>query len=459
LVQELSFCSRYLVSESFPFFLRSVVVLICALIILANDLAWLSIITLAWAAVLIPVSYATARRSVHGISDALSSAAAVSAATVEIVQNHELIPTFGSEQAETERYNRLLEKERICFSKTQASIDRTDFLQRLLQTALPVAMALMLIFSGQIAQMTPGLVASIFSLMLILTTQIGDFGRGVLAAMEIRQRMTVALQKLACPPEKEATASPVIGIEPATWDITFSGVSFGYCDDRLALQDIDLEIKERERIGIAGHSGSGKTTLIRLLKGAYRPKTGQVCIGGHALHEIGQKAIAQNIAEVSQTAPIFHRSIRENVAYGYPTASDEQIWEVLARAQIADYVAKLPKGLDTVVGVAGQKLSGGERARIAIARALIRQSRIIIFDEAMASIDSESEALVRKGLEELMDGRTVITIAHRLSTLQSMDKLIVLEHGQIVGQGMHDTLLKDNPAYQRLWCAATQVTG
>lgn len=453
LMQELSFNSRYLFNESFPFFIRTIVTLIVSILVVGYISFELILIFIGWACLFIPISYFTAKKSIKYVSESLLSSTEVSASSVEVIENHELIPAFGTENFETNRFDRILEKERNCYNRAQHKIDSTDFFQRLLQISLPICMTIFLIYSERLVKMTPGSIATIFSFTLILTNQIGDFGKGILGAMEITERIKVALNRLRCPSNLQVGIKKEGGVEPTSWDIRFKNVNFSYEKDRAALTDINLEIKENEKIGIIGYSGAGKTTLIKLLRGFYTPDSGQIFIGGVPLEEISPRSLTQNIAEVSQTIPLFHRSIRENVAYGCANVSDEEIWEILRQAQIADYVKKLPEGLDSIVGVRGQRLSGGEKARIGIARALIRKSKVIIFDEATAALDSESELLLQKGLEELVKGRTLIAIAHRLSTLRKMEKIIILDNGQIVAAGMHDVLIKQNALYTRLWNA------
>lgn len=453
LMQELSFNSRYFFNESFPFFIRTLVTFIVSILIVGYSSLELIFIFIGWACLFVPISYFTAKKSIKYVSESLLSSAEVSAASVEVVENHELIPAFGTENFETSRFDRILEKERNCYLKAQRKIDATDFFQRLLQISLPICITIFLIYSERLVKMTPGSIASIFSFTLILTNQIGDFGKGILGAMEITERMKVALNKLKCPPHLQIGIKKDGNLEPISWDIQFENVNFSYVKDRVALTNINLLIKENEKIGIIGYSGAGKTTLIKLLRGFYTPDTGKIFIGGIPLELISPRCLTQNIAEVSQAIPLFHRSIRENVTYGYLDVSDEEIWEILKQAQIADYVKKLPEGLDSIVGVRGQRLSGGEKARIGIARALIRKSKVIIFDEATAALDSESELLIQKGLEELVKGRTLIAIAHRLSTLRKMEKIIVLDKGQIVSVGTHDELIKQNALYSRLWSA------
>ncbi|MGK5593743.1 MAG: ABC transporter ATP-binding protein, partial [Parachlamydiaceae bacterium] len=238
---------------------------------------------------------------------------------------------------------------------------------------------------------------------------------------------------------------------PSSYNIQFDNVSFVYNTKHQALDHVTFNIKENEKIGVIGYSGAGKSTLIKILRGFYKATSGKVYLGNICLNEIDPKFLAENISEVSQTIPLFHRSIRENVAYGCSEVEDDKIWQILELAQLSDYVKKLPNGLDTIIGVRGSRLSGGEKARLAIARAFLKNSKIIILDEATAALDSESEALLQTGLEELMSNRTVIAIAHRLATLRAMDRILMLEKGQLVADGCHDELMHINSSYQNLW--------
>ncbi|WP_068469974.1 ABC transporter ATP-binding protein [Candidatus Protochlamydia phocaeensis] len=297
----------------------------------------------------------------------------------------------------------------------------------------------------------PGDVVALFAVTLILTAQIRDFGRGVLAFFEVKERMKTALKQLSSFQnffQRNIRKGTLI---PSSYEIKFDKICYLYDTKHTALHNVTFNIKENERIGIIGYSGAGKSTLMKILRGFYKPTSGEVYLGNICLDEIEPRFLAENISEVSQTVPLFHRSIRENIAYGCSKITDDEIWQILERAQFADYVKKLPNNLNTVIGVKGSKLSGGERARLAIARAFLKNSKIIILDEATAALDSESEFLLQKSLEELISNRTVIAIAHRLATLRSMDRILMFEKGQIIADGSHDDLLKANESYKRLW--------
>lgn len=450
LMQEVSFNSRYLFAESFPFFIRILVSAIVSVCILCFNSAWLGLIFAVWLLLYVPISYFIAKGAVSHVSKSLVSSAEVSALTVDIIENHELIPAFGTEKFEIAKFQELLQKEWRAYTDAQLGIDKADLWQHFLQLLLPFGMVSFVVFTQKHSTMSPGSIVALFTVILVVTAQMRDFGRGVLAFFEIKERMKTALQRLSAF-QKFSRQGFSGTTSPTSYDIVFENTSFSYEANRMALQNITLAINENEKVGIIGYSGAGKSTLIKLLRGNYAATSGDVSIGGISIKEIQPKFLAETISEVSQTIPLFHRTIRENVAYGCDGVTDEEIWNILKRAQLSDYVKKSPNGLDTVIGVKGNKLSGGERARLAIARAFLKNSKIIILDEATASLDSESESLLQKGLEELMIGRTIIAIAHRLSTLRSMDRILMFEKGEVVADGFHDALVQTSDPYKKLW--------
>lgn len=451
LMQEISFGTRYILNENVPFFLRSAVTIMIATLIVFQDSMSISLLFLFWASLYIPISYIFAKKSVKNISESIVSASMVSASTVEVIQNHELIPAFGTEKYEINRFNDVLEKERDSFNKAQKKIDFSELFLRIIQVLLPFSVVLFLLFTEHYQAKTPGALATLFTMTLVFTSQIGDFGKGILSFFEMRERMKTALHRLACDSSLQPTQKQQVVAKVENWDINLENVSFKYDSSHSGIRNINLKIKENEKVGLVGFSGAGKTTLLKLLRGLLEPEKGHVFLSGYSLDTIDPKSLTSGISEVSQSIPLFNRSVRENVAYGCDNVSDDRIWDVLERAQIADHIRRLPQGLDTIQGVRGQKFSGGERARIAIARAFIRDAKIIILDEAMAAIDSESELLIQKGLEKLSQGRTVIAVAHRLSTLKGINRIIVMDKGQIIAEGTHQELLVTCSLYQRLW--------
>lgn len=236
--------------------------------------------------------------------------------------------------------------------------------------------------------------------------------------------------------------------------IDFEHLGFRYHDaaeDDRVFDDLTLHIPAGQRVGLVGRSGSGKTTLTKLLLRLDDVQDGRVLVDGQDISRCTQQSLRRQIAYVPQEALLFHRSIRENIAYGRPDATEEQIRTAAAQANALEFIDRLPQGLDTMVGERGVKLSGGQRQRIAIARAILTDAPILVLDEATSALDSESEALVQEALERLMHGRTSIVVAHRLSTVASLDRIVVLSHGSIVEDGTHAELSRAGGEYERLW--------
>lgn len=236
-------------------------------------------------------------------------------------------------------------------------------------------------------------------------------------------------------------------------DINFEHISFQHAEAKTPIfEDFSLKIKPGERVGLVGVSGSGKTTLTKLLLRFADVQSGQIKVSNQNIKNVTQKSLRENIAYVPQETSLFHRSIAENIAYGKPDATAEEIQRAARLANAHDFILGLPEGYDTLVGERGIKLSGGQRQRIAIARAILKNAPILVLDEATSALDSESEALIQGALTELMRDRTSVVIAHRLSTVASLDRILVLEHGEIVEQGTHAELLqKPGGVYQKLW--------
>ena len=236
--------------------------------------------------------------------------------------------------------------------------------------------------------------------------------------------------------------------------IDFEHLGFRYHDaaeDDRVFDDLTLHIPAGQRVGLVGRSGSGKTTLTKLLLRLDDVQDGRMLVDGQDISRCTQQSLRRQIAYVPQEALLFHRSIRENIAYGRPDATEEQIREAARQANALEFIDRLPQGMDTMVGERGVKLSGGQRQRIAIARAILTDAPILVLDEATSALDSESEALVQQALERLMHGRTSIVVAHRLSTVASLDRIVVLSNGKIVEDGTHAELSRAGGEYERLW--------
>ncbi len=205
-------------------------------------------------------------------------------------------------------------------------------------------------------------------------------------------------------------------------------------------RDFSLEIPAGQRVGLVGRSGGGKSTLFTLLQRYYDPQSGQILIDGQDIGRVTQESLRDAITVVPQDISLFHRSLRENIRYGRPDATDEEVWAAADAARCTDFINDLPGGFDTIVGDRGVKLSGGQRQRIAVARAILKDSPILLLDEATSALDTESEEAIREALGNLMKGRTVIAIAHRLSTLKDFDRIVVLDGGAVLQDGSPERL-------------------
>lgn len=238
--------------------------------------------------------------------------------------------------------------------------------------------------------------------------------------------------------------------------IKFDHVDFHYGENKNVISDLTLEIKPGEKIGLVGRSGAGKSTLVNLLLRFHDIESGSISIDGHDLRDVTQDSLRSQIGMVSQDTSLLHRSIRDNIKYGRPDASDDELFAATKQAQAHEFIETLTdsygsKGYDAQVGERGVKLSGGQRQRIAISRVLLKDAPLLILDEATSALDSEVEAAIQDSLDELMEGKTVIAIAHRLSTIAAMDRLLVMDQGKVVEQGTHKELVALGGIYAQLW--------
>ncbi len=360
-----------------------------------------------------------------------------------------IVKSFGAENREAERLSGVARD----WQRAELGAWRRGIFTQQIQGAMGVVFfaallgyALKLWLDGDAG---PGDVGFVFTSAMIINGWLRDIG------MHVRHLQT-AMSDLEDIALLEATQPAVADLPDAPKLIAQKGqiglqaVRFGY-EDRDVFAGLDLEIAAGEKVGLVGRSGSGKSTLIKLVQRLYDLRGGRILIDGQDIAGVTQASLRRQIALVPQDPMMFHRSLAENIAYARPDASEAEIRDAARRAHAAEFIEALPDGYGTLVGERGIKLSGGERQRVAIARAILADAPILILDEATSALDSVSEALVQEALEDLMAGRTTLVVAHRLSTIRAVDRILVFEAGRIVEQGSHEALLaRDGGTYRRL---------
>ncbi len=369
----------------------------------------------------------------------------------ETISGARVVRAFGTERFEVEKFERVNQE----FYQAYVRMRRVALAARpFSEFALVVVAVAMLWFGGREIFTRHTLAPHQFVLFVtaLLTTisptksiaeVSANLQQGIAAAVRLFELMDTR-------PDVEERAGARV-LPPFRDSIRFEGVSFAYADGPPVLQDLSFEICRGEVVALVGSSGSGKSTAMDLLPRFYDPTSGRVLIDGVDVREATLASIRAQLGIVTQETILFHDTVRHNIAYGMNGASDEAVRAAASAAHAHGFIQELPQGYDTVIGERGVKLSGGERQRLAIARALLKNPPVLLLDEATSALDLESERLVQDALERLMRDRTVLVIAHRLSTVQHADRIIVLEKGRIVAAGTHDQLLDQQGLYRRLY--------
>ncbi|KXF75471.1 multidrug ABC transporter ATP-binding protein [Paramesorhizobium deserti] len=373
-------------------------------------------------------------------------------ALADAVSCNPVVKAFGAEMREDARLARVVGKWRHRTRRTwvRGTINGTmQGLTLLVLRAAVIGFAIVLWSSGRASA---GDIAFVLTAFFVLQGYLRDVGMHVRnvqrSVNEMEELVEIHDQPLGI--EDQRGARP-IAIEEGRID--FENVTFHYGGHVTPLyRNFSLTIPAGQRVGLVGHSGSGKTTFVKLIQRLYDVTDGRILIDGQDIAQVEQSSLRGQIAIVQQEPILFHRSLAENIAYGRPGASMREIENAARLASAHDFISALPKGYSTLVGERGVKLSGGERQRVAIARAFLADAPVLIFDEATSSLDSESEVLIQEAMERLMVGRTTLVIAHRLSTVRSLDRLLVFDRGRVIEEGDHAQLIRrENGVYRRLF--------
>jgi ATP-binding cassette subfamily B protein len=376
----------------------------------------------------------------------------VGAALADSITCNAVVKSFGAEAREEARLERVLGKWRRRTSRHWMFGTRSSGAQLAILLALRILITFCAVLLWWRGMATPGDVTFILTSYFIVHGYLRDVGQHVAnlqrSVNEMEEMVVLQSEPLGIADRPDAQALRV-----PHGAIVFDRVNFTYGPELNPLfTDFSLRIEPGERVGLVGHSGSGKTTFVKLLHRLYDVTGGRILIDGYNISLVRQQSLRAQLAMVPQEPILFHRSLAENIAYGRPEATRSEIEEAACLANAHEFISSQPKGYATPVGERGVKLSGGERQRVALARAFLANAPILVLDEATSSLDSESEAAIQDAMERLMVGRTSIVIAHRLSTVRMLDRILVFDHGRIIEEGSHDSLVRKlGGTYQRLF--------
>jgi ATP-binding cassette subfamily B protein len=380
--------------------------------------------------------------------DFADKAAAVDGEMVDVINNMPLVRAFCGLAHEHDRFDTTVNRELIARGRSLRYLEKLRLTHAAVTVVLIVALLGWVITLWQHGGATTGDVVLVCTLGLAILNATRDLAVALVDVTQHVARMTEAIATLLLPHElrDHPEAEPLVNAGAA---IAFNNVSFRYPGGLQVFERFSLRLQPGQRVGLVGQSGGGKSSLFVLLQRFYDVQQGSITIDGQDISRVTQQSLREAISVVPQDISLFHRSILENIRYGRPTATDDEVLRAAIAAR-CDFVESLPDGLATMVGDRGIKLSGGQRQRIAIARAFLKDAPILLLDEATAALDSESEEAIREALGRLMRGRTVIAIAHRLATLRNFDRVVVLKAGKIIEDGPPDRLMQGQGPYREL---------
>jgi ATP-binding cassette subfamily B protein len=405
-----------------------------------------ALIVIAGAMVAMMFRLAAAGKPLH--DDFADKAAVVDGEMVDVISNLPLVRAFCGLTHEHERFDATVQRELTARGRSLRYLERLRITHALVTLVLTIALLAWAVRLWQQGSATTGDVVLVCTLGLSILSATRDLAVALVDVTQHVARLTEAIATLLLPHElrDHPEAESLVRSGAA---IAFENISFRYPGGAKVFERLSLRLSPGQRVGLVGQSGGGKSTVFALLQRFYDVESGRITIDGQDISRVTQLSLREAISVVPQDISLFHRSIRENIRYGRPNASDDDVLRAAIAAR-CDFVEALPEGLDTMVGDRGVKLSGGQRQRIAIARAFLKDAPIVLLDEATASLDGESEEAIREALGRLMRGRTVIAIAHRLSTLRHFDRVVVLKAGKVIEDGPPERLMQRQGPYREL---------
>ncbi len=456
----ISFLLRFMLFNIIPTLLE---ISLVAGILLVNYSPWFAIITFGSVVVYIGFSVVTTEWRTQYVREANERDSRANTRAIDSLLNYETVKYFGNEEYESNQYDTSLAHWEQSLIKNRLSLATLNSGQALIIAGAVTSMMILAAQHVVDGSMTLGDLVLVNAYMIQIFLPLNFLGfvyREIKRALADMGRMFNLLEVNAEVADKP-DAVPLV-IRPAlpgkavlggevNVGIRFENVNFAYRADRPILHDVSFEIPPGHKLAVVGASGAGKSTLARLLFRFYDADSGGIFINDQNIRDVTLSSLRSHIGVVPQDTVLFNDTIFYNIAYGRPEASRDEVIEAARNAHLADFIERLPDGYDTIVGERGLKVSGGEKQRIAIARTILKNPEILIFDEATSSLDSESEKAILRNLNEIAARRTTLVIAHRLSTVIDADNIVVLDQGRIVEQGQHKQLIEQGGTYARLW--------
>ena len=440
---------RFFLGFGLIFFFQHVITVVSVTVVLLFVDWRLALIALAITPILVLVAYRYSHVSHPILRDVQQQLGEVASVAEESIVGVHVVKAFAQEERRQAQFEEasgsVFEATVRAFRQRALYVPLLSFLPMLAQAAVLLA-AGRLVVSGSLSLGDFFLFNLLLAMLIVPLRSLGMWIGQAQRATASGERIFDVLDE----PEGVADHPGAAPIPPGPGEIRFEGVSFGYDPQRLVLEDVDLALAPGRTVALIGHTGSGKTTLAALVPRFYDTTAGRVLVDGVDVRDVTRRSLRSEVGVISQDPFLFSATVRENIAFGAPDATDEQVEEAARAAQAHEFVQALPDGYETVIGERGITLSGGQRQRLAIARAILIDPRILVLDDATASVDATTEARIREGLARVMEGRTTIIIAHRLSTIQLADEVVVLEHGRLAARGTQAELLDTNAVYREL---------